>query len=87
MKKFFFSVLALAIFLGSCGNNSNDQTDSHTHDDGSVHNNHVNDSEVAPEQEVFEVQKDSVQLENDSLKSVDESEHSHSHDDGKEHKH
>lgn len=87
MKKFFFTVLAMAIFLISCGDKSNEKTDTHIHEDGSLHSNHDDGSVVMPEQEVFEVQKDSVQLEKDTLKSVDESDLKHSHESGEEHKH
>ena len=63
----------------------NKKTDTHTHEDGSEHVNHDATPEVAPEQEVFEIESDSLTVENDSLKSEHETEHSH--EDGHGHKH
>lgn len=82
-----FIIIAFAMMFGSCTNSSNKKTDTHTHDDGSVHTDHKNGTESAPNQEVFEVNKDSLEIKKDSLKTKIKAEHSHSHEDGKEHKH
>lgn len=79
--------------LSSCTNSSNKEMDTHTHEDGAVHTNHNDDAaESTPNQEVFEVSKDSIQIKNDSLKTDSlktkiKAEHTHSHEGGKEHKH
>jgi len=87
MKKILFIIAALAILFSSCGTRTNENTDSHTHDDGTVHADHQNGSDTIPEQEIFEVQNDSDQLGKDTLKSADESDHEHSHENGHEHQH
>lgn len=85
MKNIFLTVAVLVILLSSCGINSNKKTDTHTHEDGTEHINHDNGSVEAPEQEVFEMEKDSLSTKNDTLKSDHEKEHSHSHEDGHKH--
>jgi len=92
MKNIFIIIAVFAMIFGSCANSSNKKTDTHTHDDGAVHTNHSNATESTPNQEVFEVSKDSIQIKKDSLttdslKTKIKAEQSHSHEDGKEHKH
>lgn len=85
MKNILFAIAIFAISLSSCGNKSTKETGTHTHDDGTVHENHNHGSEEMPEQELFEVQIDSLSNEKDSLKSEDKTEHSH--DGGHKHTH
>ena len=87
MKNIFFTIAILVILLSSCRNKSNKKTDTHVHDDGTVHINHDNSSVAAPKQESFEVDIDSLHNEKDTLKNEHETEHSHSHEDGHEHSH
>ena len=85
MKNIFFTVAILVFLLSSCGTNSNKKTDTHTHEGGSEHVNHDNASDVAPKQEAFEVDNDSLHTEKDTMKNEHENEHSH--EDGHEHTH
>ena len=85
MKKTFLSIFLLAILVGSCGDKSSKNSNTHTHEDGTEHVNHDTTMEKAPEQEVFEVEIDSSAVEKNSLKSKQETEHSH--DGGHKHKH
>jgi len=87
MKNLFFAIIAAAFLFSSCGNNSEKKTNTHTHHDGSVHNNHDESHEVAPKQEVFEVESDSIEVKNDTSKTEAKKEHSHSHNGGHTHKH
>ena len=73
MKKILFILAVTTILFSSCGSRANENTDSHTHEDGTVHSDHQNSSDTIPEQEVFEVQE--------------ESDHEHSHEEGHEHQH
>lgn len=73
MKKLLFIIAVTTILFSSCGSRTNEHTDSHNHDDGSVHADHQNNSDTIPEQEVFEVK--------------DESDHEHSHEEGHDHQH
>ena len=76
-----------AILLSSCGNDSNKKTDMHTHEDGSEHVNHGNTFNGAPEQELFDVEHDSISAKKDTLKCEHEKEHTHAHGGGHEHRH
>ncbi len=87
MKNIFFTIAMSAILLSSCGNDTNKKTDMHTHEDGSEHVNHDNAFNEAPEQELFEIEHDSISAKKDTLKSDAKKEHSHSHEGGHEHKH
>lgn len=87
MKNIFFIMAISAILFTSCENNSTRKTETHKHEDGSEHVNHNNTSNVAPEQELFDIDNDSLSIKNDTLKSEHEKEHSHSHEGGHEHKH
>ncbi len=87
MKKLFFTVLAMVVLLSSCGSRSNTQTNTHTHDDGSEHASHSNESSATPDQESFELKHDSTHIKKDSVKSEDHSDHEHSHENGEAHKH
>ena len=77
MKKIFFAISIFAITIISCDNNSSKNVDNHTHDDGTVHDNHTHSSEEMPEQEYFEVEKDSLLTKKDSLNNDHKAEHSH----------
>ncbi|KAF0129220.1 MAG: hypothetical protein FD155_2709 [Bacteroidetes bacterium] len=85
MKHIIFTLAIFAILLSSCRNNSSKTTDTHMHDDGKEHVNHDNKEEKTPQQELFEVEIDSLTTKKDSLNSDQETEHSH--DDGHKHKH
>lgn len=87
MKNIFFAILASAFLFSSCVNNSEKKTNIHMHDDGSEHVNHDATPDVAPKQEVFELESDSLTVENDTIKSDAKKEHSHSHEGGHEHAH
>lgn len=87
MKNIFFALVASAILFSSCGNNSEKKTSTHTHDDGSEHVNHDATPEVAPEQEVFEIESDSLTVDSDTITSETKKEHSHSHEGAHEHAH
>ena len=86
MKYILFTIVVSTILLSSCGHNSNKKTDTHIHEDGTEHISHDNASDVALEQEVFEVENDSAQIENHTLKGEHKTEE-HSHDGNHEHKH
>ena len=51
MKKTFLSIFLLAILVGSCGDKSSKNSNTHTHEDGTEHVNHDTTMEKAPEQE------------------------------------
>ena len=87
MKNALFVIAIFVIVLSSCRNKSTKKTDTHVHDDGTVHNNHNDGSVAAPKQESFEVDVDSLYHEKDTLKEEHEKAHSHSHEDGHEHTH
>lgn len=95
MKKrsiIFFSVFLVIFVFTSCMSDGN-RTGTHTHADGTVHQNdhHENDSAKGSEQESFKVEGDAI--ENDTLGSKEEvhsnvtKEHTHDHGDGKKHSH
>ncbi len=75
MKKTFLiiAVFAASFSIAACSNQ--EKKDSHTHDDGSTHDDHASDTASVKQQE-FKV--DSTQAD-----TADE----HSHDEGKEHSH
>lgn len=89
MKNIFVAIAmaAFAILFSSCGNNPDKKTNTHTHDDGSEHINHDNSHEALPEQEVFELESDSLPVKKDTLNIEHQEEHTHSHEDGHEHSH
>lgn len=87
MKNIFFAIVASAILFSSCGNNSEKKTNTHMHDDGSEHVHHDAAPDVAPEQEVFELESDSLTVKNDTIKCEAKKEHSHSLEGGHEHAH
>lgn len=71
--------LSISLFVTSCGGAH--QHGTHTHDDGSVHEDHPTaDSVVAAGQESF-------QVEADSTAPVEVHGHKHDHGDGKTHTH
>jgi hypothetical protein len=74
MKKFIlFGWFATSLFFISC-NNSKNESDTHTHEDGSVHSDH---DTIKPEQQEFNVGDTTV------IKDTG----SHTHDDGRKHSH
>lgn len=81
MKYTFLSLAIIAIIFSACVNNSS----KHTHEDGTEHVNHKNETENIPQQESFEVTTDSVTEPTDTLKSEQKEEHSH--DNGHKHTH
>jgi hypothetical protein len=87
MKNIFIAIVVFAFIFSSCGNNSNKKTNIHTHDDGTEHINHDHAYDTVPDQEVFELDGDSLSDIKDTLNHTHENEHSHSHDDGHEHTH
>ena len=81
MKKIFLcAALTFALFpIFSCNDNAEKQPGTHTHDDGSVHEDHATDS-AKPQQEEFRV-TDSTTVPADTSKKP------HTHDGGKPHTH
>lgn len=77
-------VAVLSLFvLASC---NNIQSGTHTHDDGSNHNDCDHSANEHPEQEAFEVEADSTHdCTHDT--TAKESDHTHTHEDGSAHKH
>jgi hypothetical protein len=83
MKSKFFSIVfsVLLLSLISCGGRSTNNQNTHTHEDGSVHENHATE-QPAPKQESFKVETDNV------THKVDSVQHDHSHGEhGHEHGH
>lgn len=76
--KSVYLIIALGIVLGftSCGGNTNNNT--HTHEDGCVHENHATETAKPTEQETFKVEAD-------SSAACDEHDHDHSHDHNHDH--
>ena len=80
MKKKFVFISIAAMFLGACSGNQNKEhnhsDEAHTHEDGSLHQNH--DDTVI--QEEFTVTADTIQNQIDSIPhSHSEHEHPHQH--------
>lgn len=84
MKNILLLMAFFAILFSACATNTSKNADTHTHEDGTVHENHKN-SEISPEQELFEVEADTLALENDSLQTEQKTEHTHAG--GHKHKH
>jgi len=84
MKKIFLAIAICGFLFASCGNKSNSNNGTHTHDDGSEHTDHAAE-QAAPVQESFKTTADSTTVKADSLKQHEE--HTHDHGDGKPHKH
>jgi len=79
-------ILCSLFFLGltACGGGSNRQG-THTHDDGSVHDDHTTEEVAKPTpQESFKVAADSTTTTTDPAHGHD---HGHDHGDGKPHTH
>jgi len=85
MKNIIFIVAIFSILFSSCRNNSIKKSDTHIHDDGTEHINHDNGAGMMPEQELFEVEIDSITIDKDSL--ISDHEKVHSHDGGQKHEH
>jgi len=85
MKTIFLAIAISAFVFSSCRHNSSESSDTHTHEDGTVHSNHSHShsEEDMPQQEVFEVEIDSLSQKTDSMKQQVE----HSHNGGHTHKH
>ncbi|MDA3953275.1 MAG: hypothetical protein PF485_06490 [Bacteroidales bacterium] len=82
MKKLLFVLFTYTfiLFVSSCGNKTqNDHSGAHAHDDGTVHqdSDHASEEVVAPEQEGFTVEADSIEAQD----------HNHDHEDGHDHQH
>lgn len=80
MKKIAFILTIAGFIFTSCGSgNKKEVTDTHTHEDGTVHENeaHNHESTVMPEQESFEVETDST-VEN-SVEEIHDHENDHGH--------
>jgi len=80
MKNILYTIVisVFILFAFSCGNStSNQSTESHAHEDGTVHEGakHNETNESKPEQESFVVESDSL-----DTHSHDDHDHEHSHD-------
>lgn len=84
MKNSLLLMAFFVILFSGCATNTSKNADTHTHEDGTEHENHKH-SEISPEQELFEVEIDSMAVENDSLKTEQNTEHTHAG--GHKHKH
>lgn len=82
MKKSIIILSIAALLFAGCSANQTKENDNatHQHDDGSVHNNHEDESTV--KQEEFIAPIDTASLKADSMH-----EHSHSEHSGHEHPH
>ncbi len=82
MKKIFLSITILAFMFAGCSDNQTKEHDhndgTHIHDDGSVHQNHDEDS--TNKQEEFTAPVDTASQKADSI-------HEHNHDGQDGHKH
>ena len=77
MKHKLFYIAITAFVMASCNQScNNNKTQTHTHEDGSIHSDHP--EENAPAQESFVIDNDSLMHERDSLHNH-EQEHSHEH--------
>lgn len=84
--KSIISALMVLLFLGltSCGGGIKKNSDgTHTHDDGSLHQDHATEASPA-EQESFKVEADSTVT---TANPAHDHDHGHDHGDGKTHKH
>lgn len=77
MKKYFIALSILAVLFSACSNNQTNDNNTHVHDDGSVHENHSQDTLV--KQEEFTAPTDSTVINTEPA-------HEHTHD-GHEHPH
>jgi len=79
MKNIIYTIVisVFILFAFSCGNKTNQQSETHAHEDGTIHEGvtHNETSESKPEQESFEVESDSL-----DTHSHDDHDHEHSHD-------
>lgn len=84
MKKIAFILIAiLSIGLSSCGNSTGKKQNTHTHDDGSTHEEHTTETVAPTSQESFKVEADST-----TAKEVAKPEKkAHDHSDETGHKH
>ncbi len=84
MKKILFILTITGFIFTTCGSETKkEESDTHIHEDGTVHGNdaHNHESTVMPEQESFEVEADSIH-ENEVETPHDhihEGEHNHQH--------
>lgn len=86
MKKILFILTITGFIFTSCGSETKkEESDTHTHEDGTVHGNdaHNHESTVMPEQESFEVEADSTV--NDTVEDVNDHGHDHENDHGHQH--
>ncbi|WP_313380485.1 hypothetical protein [Proteiniphilum saccharofermentans] len=87
MKSKINIIIFSAILFGltACAGGNSNKQGTHTHDDGSVHEDHATE-QAAPKQESFKVEADSITLEADSAKHDHDHDHGHDHSDPN-HKH
>jgi PBP1b-binding outer membrane lipoprotein LpoB len=82
MKKLFISMSIAAIFFAGCSGNKTEEHNhndgTHQHDDGSVHQNHEDDTAVKQEEFTAPV---------DTASQKEEAKHEHTHDEKDEHEH
>lgn len=89
MKSIIILFVAILFAFYSCGGNTSNSSKTHTHEDGSVHDEHSDDKTAIPtKQESFKVEDDGSASKNDSLPTK-ETKHKHDHDHSTEtgHKH
>lgn len=89
MKSIKSIILVLSVlFLGltSCGGGSK-TNDTHTHDDGSVHQDHSTETAKPAEQESFKVEADTLTSTANPAHEHGDDAHGHDHGDGNVHKH
>lgn len=86
MKKIVFILSIAGFIFTSCGSETKkEESDTHTHGNGAVHENdaHNHRNTVTPEQESFEVEVDSTV--NDTVEDVND--HGHDHENDHSHQH
>jgi ABC-type nickel/cobalt efflux system permease component RcnA len=79
--KYKLLLILFAFLLVSCSKTNDKKSDTHTHEDGTVHTTCCDDEHEKPEQESFEVEADSSATEKDAIHVHDEADgHDHDHD-------
>ena len=82
MRNIFISMAIAAILLAGCSRNQTKEQepskDVHVHEDGTVHQNHEEDTVVTQEEFIVPV---------DSASQIEEIKHKHTHDQNDGHKH
>ena len=75
-------ITASVIGLTACGGKKSGNQNTHTHEDGSIHEDHATE-QTTPVQEVFKADTVSISLNPDSVKNDHDHEHDHSDPDHK----